>query len=119
MFSLLSVCLFVCEQDISKSYGRIGTKSSKQFGCVTKTNLFDFGEDPDSDPDRRIFSFFKSDSSPLSAGSKTICNIAYFKKLWTSFDKNWWMSCISDEHKPIPFWLRYGSRSGLSVVFKT
>jgi len=53
MFSPL--CLFVCVQDISKSWGRIQTKLSGQVGWVTTTNLFDFGEDPNLDPTTRIF----------------------------------------------------------------
>ena len=47
-----SVCLSVCEQDISKSYGWIRTFDG-QVVCVTRTNWLDFGEDPD--PDTRIF----------------------------------------------------------------
>ena len=36
--------LFVCEQDISKSYGRIQIKFGGEVECVTRKNLFDFGE---------------------------------------------------------------------------
>ena len=32
------VCMFVCEEDISKSYGRIWTKLGGQVGCVMWTN---------------------------------------------------------------------------------
>ena len=49
--------LFVCEQDISKHYGRIRTTLGGQVGCVTRINWFDFGEDPN--PDMRIFYFIK------------------------------------------------------------
>ena len=38
MFSPLSVCLFVCEHDVSKSYGRIRLKLGGQVGCVTRMN---------------------------------------------------------------------------------
>ena len=51
----LSVCLFVCEQGISKSYGWILTKFGGQVGCVTRMNWLDFGEDMGSDSDTRIF----------------------------------------------------------------
>ena len=42
----------------------------------------------------------------------------YFKKLWTSYDKTWWMNWLGDENKPRRFWLRPGSASGLSVGYK-
>jgi hypothetical protein len=47
MFSSLSVCLFVCLQDISKSYERVLMKLSGMIGHVPRTNRLDFGEDPD------------------------------------------------------------------------
>ena len=47
MFSLL----FVCEYDISKSYQWIWRKLGGQVGCVARTNRFDFGEDPNPNPD--------------------------------------------------------------------
>ena len=50
ILSPLFVCLSVCEQDISKSYGQIQMKLGGQVGCVTRTNLFDFAEDLDKDP---------------------------------------------------------------------
>ena len=35
--------------------GQIQTKFGGEVGCVTRMNLFDFGEDPDLDPDLSIF----------------------------------------------------------------
>uniref|UniRef100_A0A8C4QNA1 Latent-transforming growth factor beta-binding protein 1 n=1 Tax=Eptatretus burgeri TaxID=7764 RepID=A0A8C4QNA1_EPTBU len=49
-FHLPSVCLFVYEQNISKSCGRIRTKFGGELGNVTSTKLFDFVEDPNPDP---------------------------------------------------------------------
>ena len=78
VFTRLS-CLFVCEQDNSKSYGRIRTKLAGQVRCVTpldmdnsssdekeevdnstydkkkKTQRFHFEEDPTPDSDTTIF----------------------------------------------------------------
>ena len=45
----LSVRLFVCVQDISKSCGRIQMKVCGHVRCATRTNWLDFGEDPDTD----------------------------------------------------------------------
>ena len=50
------VCLSVCEQDISQNYRWIRAKLGGHVGCVKRTNLFNFGEDPD--PDTRIMIFF-------------------------------------------------------------
>ena len=41
--------------DISKNCGWIQMKLSGQVGCVTTTNWFDFGEDPNPDPTAKIF----------------------------------------------------------------
>jgi hypothetical protein len=38
--------LFVCSQDISKSYERIWMKLSGMIGHVPVTNRLDFGKDP-------------------------------------------------------------------------
>ena len=63
MFSpiCLSVCLFACEQELSKGDGRILAKLGGQVRCVARKNGFDFGPDPNT----RIINFFPSDSSPL------------------------------------------------------
>ena len=45
----LFVCLFTCEQDTSKRCGHIRTKLDGQIGCVTRKNLFNFGEDLNPD----------------------------------------------------------------------
>ena len=47
-------CLFVCEQYYGKTPRRISTKLGGQVGCVTTTNCFDFGVDPNPDLDKRI-----------------------------------------------------------------
>ena len=53
---------WVCDQDISKSYGWIWLKLGGQVGCVTRTTWFDFDED--LNPDTTI-SNFSSDALPL------------------------------------------------------
>ena len=55
--------------NISKDYGCIWTKLGGQVGCVTRRNRFNFGEDPNPDPDTRIIKFLR-DSSPLRDGAK-------------------------------------------------
>ena len=64
--------------------------------CVTRTNWFDFGEDPDLDTTTRIL----NDSSPLGAtGLKRY--VAYLNKLWTDLADIWCVSWLGDEDKPI------------------
>ena len=66
MFSPLSVCL--CAGYLKK----LGTDPDEfcgQVQCVTRTNRFDFGEDPDPDSS---YENFKSDSSPLRDYAKPI-----------------------------------------------
>jgi len=68
---------------LSKSCGRIQTKLGGQVGCaVTRTKWFDFGEDPNLNPDMRIFKFFfLSDSSTLRDGAKNdVHYITIFQK---------------------------------------
>ena len=50
--------LYVFEQDISKSYGRIWMKLGGQVWCVIMMNQFDVGDDPDT-------SIFFNDPSQL------------------------------------------------------
>ena len=57
-FVRLFVCLFVCEQDISKHCGRNHTEFGGQVGCVRRMNRFDFGEDPNPNPDPDTRNFF-------------------------------------------------------------
>ena len=111
----LSVCLSVCEQDISKSCGRIQTKLGGQVGCLTMMNQFNFGEDPD--PDSRLFFYFSSDSSPSRGQAKNDIWHDISKKLWTGSDKTWLVSCGGDKNKPILFSFRSGYRS-VSVGYK-
>ena len=51
VFTPVCLCLSVCEQDISKSYGLIRTKLGGQVESVTRMNCLDFGEYPHPDPD--------------------------------------------------------------------
>ena len=51
VFSPLCVCLSVCVKDISKSLGRIRMKLCGQVRNITRTNWFDFGEDPEPECD--------------------------------------------------------------------
>ena len=44
----------VCKQDIDKSK-IFQMKLGRQVACVRRMNRFDFGEDPNLDPDMRIF----------------------------------------------------------------
>ena len=74
----LFVCLFVCEQDISKHGGRIRMKLDGQVECATRTSRFDFGSGRDADPvhqwdtKRKLFSLEKVSALPCA---KTIYGI--------------------------------------------
>ena len=52
-------------KDISKSLGRIRMELCGQVRNITRTNWFDFGEDPEAESD-----IFFSDSSPLRDRAK-------------------------------------------------
>ena len=52
-FSIVS-SLNVCEQDISKCCERIWTEFGEEVCCGTRTNCFDFGEDPNPGLNTRI-----------------------------------------------------------------
>ena len=51
-----------------------------KIGCVTRANRFIFVEDSKPDPDTITF-----------LGDSSVYCTAYLKKLWTSYDKTWWM----------------------------
>ena len=92
-------CLFVCEQVISKSCVWIWMKCGGHVGCVTRKNCFNFGEDPNLDPDTIIFLILIRDFSPLRNVAKN--DISHLKKLWTSSDKTLWMIWSDDNNKSI------------------
>ena len=51
-------------------------------------------------------------------GPKTIYSMT-FQTLWKDYGKTWWVSWVGDKNKLIRLWLRFGSRSSLSVGYKT
>ena len=51
----------ICSVTFRKVVNGFCTKLGGQVGCITRTNRFDFGEDPDP----RILMFFFGDFSPL------------------------------------------------------
>ena len=101
---------FGCEHDIPKSYGLISLKRGGEVGCVCEgpisyilMNIW-----------IRVFFFLQWYFITERWHQKW-----YFKKLWMCDDKTWWMSWGGDKNKPIRFWFRYRSRSGLSLGYKT
>lgn len=52
---MMSVCLSICRQDISKTYERIVTKFSGEMGCGRRKNQLYFGSDLDSFVDPELF----------------------------------------------------------------
>ena len=106
------VCLFACEQNNSKSCGRIWTKFCGELGYVTRTTLLDFSEDPNLDLDLRNF---KAILHLRVMGRKR--HIArYLEKLWTDSDESWWAGWACYKEELIPFWWR--SESGSENYFK-
>ena len=55
VFVCFSVCLFVHEQDISKSYSLFRPKLGGQVRGMSRMNRFDVGEDLNADLETRIF----------------------------------------------------------------
>ena len=53
VFVCLVVCLSVCRIS-PKMFGRMRTKLGGQVGSATRKNCFNFGEDPNPDPDTRV-----------------------------------------------------------------
>ena len=138
LFSPLSVCLFVClwtayhkklwnsdeiwwrdwvcdkEENItfwwrleSGSGDRVGAKQGRLDSILVETQIW-----------IRIQEFL-NDSSPLRDGAKNDIQHDVSKSLRWVYDKTWWTSWLGDKNKRIRFWLRSGSRSGLSVGYKT
>ena len=103
----LSVCLFVCEQHSSNICRRIWTKFGGELGNMTRTNWFDFSEDPSPIIFLMILHHWVIGLKRYIAG--------YLKKLWTDQNTTWWMSWLGDKNKPIWFWFRFGFRSDPSV----
>jgi len=96
VFSPLCVCLSVCVKDISKSLGRIRMKLCGQVRNITRTNWFDFGEDPNQN-----VIFFSVILHHWEIGLKNTAQ--YLRKLWTNSDETWWTGSVCRKEELFDF----------------
>ena len=91
-------------------------KFGGQVRCVTRTNRFDFGEDPDPDPATRIFKRFFT----IERRGQKRYIARYLKRLWTDSDETWWAGWVCDEDELIRFCWRsgFGSEYDNFLIYK-